>query len=155
VNEKSGQTLTFNKGKVSSGIRYLHMNSKCVMKIAFIIWMMAITVLSVLPHSDKGILSYKLTGSGMFIHFVVYFVAAGLMYWINRRDSIPFILFCGLIIFMFSVILESVQLWLPARTFNPLDIAANAGGIVLFILLWAGDQRFVKIKRNVFDSPVK
>ena len=124
------------------------MNSKGVTRIAFIIWMIAITVLSVLPHGDDGILSYKLTGSGMVVHFVAYFVAAGLLYWAYRRDSIPFILFCGLIIFVFSVILEFVQLWVPDRVFNPVDIAANGLGVGLFVLLWAVDQRFAKIEKK-------
>jgi len=109
--------------------------------------MIAITTLSVLPYSDVGIVSYKLTSSGMVVHFVGYFVAAGLMYWAYRRDSLSFILFCGLIIFMFSVILESVQLWVPDRTFNPVDIAANGLGIGFFVLVWAVDQRFAKTPR--------
>ena len=122
------------------------------LRIVFIIWMLAITVLSVLPHSDDGIVSYTLTGSGMVVHFVGYFVAAGLLYWAYRRDSISFILFSGLIIFIFSVVMEIVQLWVPGRTFNPVDIAANGLGIGLFVLLGAVDQRFVKMKRNVLDT---
>jgi hypothetical protein len=123
------------------------MNHKTLIRIAFIIWMIAITVLSVLPYSDDGIVSYKLTGSGMVVHFVGYFVAAGLLYWAYRRDSISFILFCGLIIFVFSVALEVVQYYLPFRTFNLVDIAANGLGIGLFVFLWAVDQRFVKMKK--------
>jgi hypothetical protein len=128
------------------------MNHKTLITIAFIIWMLAITVLSVLPYSDVGIVSYKLTSSGMVVHFVAYFVAAGLMYWAYRRDSLSFILFCGLIIFIFSVILESVQLCLPARTFNPVDIAANGLGIGFFVLVWAVNQRFVEVKKTFLDT---
>lgn len=128
------------------------MNHKALIRIAFIIWMIAITVLSVLPHGDDGILSYKLTGSGMVVHFVGYFIATGLLYWAYRRDSIPFILFYCLIIFVFSVVMEFVQLWLPFRTFNPVDIAANGLGVGLFVFVWAVDQRFVKVKRTVLDT---
>ncbi len=128
-------------------------------RIAFIIWMLVITVLSVLPYSGgDGVASYTLTGSGMVVHFVAYFVAAGLLYWAYKRDSISFILFSGFLIFVFSVILESVQLWVPFRTFNPVDIAANGLGIGLFVLVWAVDQRFGKMKAayalRSFQSPL-
>ena len=106
-----------------------------------------ITVFSVLPYSDEGIASYKLTGSGMVVHFVGYFIAAGLLYWAYRRDSISFILFCGFLIFVFSVVLKIVQFWLPFRTFNPVDIVANGLGVGLFVLLGAVDQRFAKMKK--------
>jgi VanZ like protein len=122
------------------------MNHKTLIRIAFITWMTAITVSSVLPHGDDGILSYKLTGSGMVVHFVGYFVATGLLYWAYRRDSISFILFSGLLIFIFSVVMEFVQFWLPFRTFNPVDIAANGLGVALFVFVWAVDQRFAKMR---------
>ena len=37
---------------------------------------------------------------------------------------------------MFSVALEIVQFYLPYRTFNPVDIAANGFGIGFFIICW-------------------
>ena len=49
---------------------------------------------------------------------------------------------------MFSVVLEIVQLWVPARTFNSVDIAANGLGVGFFVLVWAVNQRFVKIEKT-------
>ena len=42
---------------------------------------MAITTLSVMPYSRDGAASFKLTESGLVVHFMAYFVAAVLFYW--------------------------------------------------------------------------
>ena len=104
--------------------------------ILFIIWVVAITTLSVLPYSKNGIVSLKLTGSGMVVHFVAYFVAAVLFYWAYWKDTLFSILFSSFSIFLFSVVLEIFQYYLPYRTFNPMDIAANGFGIVAFMICW-------------------
>jgi len=72
----------------------------------------------------------------MVVHFVGYFVAAALFYWAYRKDTFFSILFSCFSIFMFSVVLEVVQFYLPYRTFNIYDIAANASGIVFFVICW-------------------
>ncbi len=89
----------------------------------FIIWVVAITALSVMPYSKNGAVSLKLTESGMVVHFVAYFVGSALLYWTFRKDTLFSILFSCFSIFMFGVALEIVQFYLPYRTFNPIAIS--------------------------------
>ena len=102
----------------------------------FIIWIVAITALSVIPYPQNGAVSFKLTDSGMIVHFAAYFVATVLFYWASKKNNVFSILFSCFLIFMFSVALEIVQLYLPYRTFNPVDIAANGSGIFFFAIIW-------------------
>jgi len=134
---------------------------KAMKSTIFIVWIVAITALSVMPYSKKGmVVSLKLTESGMVLHFIAYFAGSALLYWVFRKgpqiapvrssgptgqaqitvikkDTLFSILIPSFTIFMFSVALEIVQLYLPYRTFNPIDIAANASGILFFIICWA------------------
>jgi hypothetical protein len=103
----------------------------------FIIWVVAITALSVMPYSKNGAASLKLTGSGMVVHFMAYFITLALFCWAYRKDTLFSILFSCFSIFMFGVVLEIVQFYLPYRAFNPVDIAANASGIFFFVICWA------------------
>jgi len=54
----------------------------------------------------------------------------------SQRSEVVFILLSGLLIFLYSVALEIVQFFLPYRTFNMDDIAANASGVFLFVVIW-------------------
>jgi len=93
--------------------------------------------LSIIPHANEvGGLSFKLTESGMVLHFVAYFIAAALLYLAYRKNTLFSILISCFSIFMFSVALEFIQIYLPYRTFNPMDIVANGVGIVVFVLAW-------------------
>ena len=112
------------------------MNMKFMKSILFIIWVVAITTLSVMPNSRNGAVSFKLTESGLVVHFIAYFVGSALIYWAIRKDTLFSILFSCFSIFMFGVVLEIVQFYLPYRTFNPVDIAANGLGIGFFIICW-------------------
>ena len=112
------------------------MSVRVIKSLIFVTWIVAITVLSVIPYSKNGIASLQLTESGMDLHFVGYFVASSLCYWAYRKDTLFSVLFSCFSIFLFSVLLEVVQLYLPYRTFNPTDIAANALGIFFFVVIW-------------------
>ena len=103
------------------------MNMKLMKSTIFIVWIVAITALSVMPYSKQGIVSLKLTGAGMFLHFIAYFAGSALFFWFFRKNTLFSILFSSFSIFMFSVVLETAQYYLPYRTFNPIDIAANVG----------------------------
>ncbi len=123
------------------------MNVKVIKSTVFIIWLMAIAVSSVIPYAkNDGMLSLKLTESGMVLHFVGYFVVAALFYWAYRKDTLFSILFSCFSIFMFSVALEVVQFYLPYRSFNPVDIAANGFGILFFVICWAVFFRSGKVE---------
>ena len=89
-----------------------------------------------MPYPKNGAVSFKLTDSGMIMHFTAYFVATVLFYWASKKDSVFSILISCFLIFLFSVVLEVVQLYLPYRTFNPVDIAANGFGIFFFVIIW-------------------
>ena len=98
---------------------------------------MAITIMAVIPHADDGIMvSTNVTSSGMEKHIAGYFVAALLCYYGFKRDGILFILMCGFLIFLYSVVLETVQFFLPYRTFNVYDVVANGLGIGVFCLIY-------------------
>jgi len=113
------------------------MNIKFMKITIFSIWIVAIAALSVMPYSKNGAASFKLTGSGMVVHSIAYFVGSCLLYWTLRKDTLFSILFSCFSIFLFSVVLEIVQFYLPNRTFNPMDIAANGFGIFFFVICWA------------------
>ncbi|HUT44033.1 MAG TPA: VanZ family protein [Desulfobacterales bacterium] len=53
----------------------------------------------------------------------------------GRRSEVAFIWMSGLLIFLFSVVLEVVQFYLPYRTFNVYDVVANGIGIGTFCLI--------------------
>ena len=73
-------------------IRIQKMSVKVKIRAMFIVWITAITVLAVIPHSDDGIMvSSNLTTSGMEKHLIGYFMAALLCYYAFKRDGILFI----------------------------------------------------------------
>ena len=121
---------------------------KAMKSTIFIVWIVAITALSVMPYSKNGTVSLKLTGSGMILHFIAYFAASALIYWVFikgpqiaqitviRKDTLFSILIPSFTIFMFSVVLEIVQFYLPYRTFNVYDVVANGLGIGAFCLIY-------------------
>jgi len=103
-----------------------------------VIWALVVAALSVfpLPNTTDVLVSIKLTSSGFVMHCVAYSVGMLLCYWAFDRGDIPFILWSMLLIFLYSVILEIAQLYLPYRIFNPKDIVANALGIFFFFAIW-------------------
>ena len=113
------------------------MNMKFMKSTIFSIWIVAIAALSVMPYSKNGAASLKLTESAMVVHSIAYFVGSCLLYWTLRKDTLFSILFSCFSIFLFSVVLEIFQYYLPYRTFNPIDIAANGVGVVFFVICWA------------------
>jgi VanZ family protein len=54
----------------------------------------------------------------------------------------------GFLIFLYSVTLETAQFFLPYRTFNMDDIAANASGIFLFVVIWIIYFQVLKSKQE-------
>jgi len=73
----------------------------------------------------------------MVLHFVAYFAGTALFCWVFKKDTLFSILIPSFTIFLYSVVLEIVHFYLPYRTFNPVDIAANGVGIGFFIICWA------------------
>ena len=99
----------------------------------FTVWVFAITALSVFSWSNNNILtSIKLTSSGFVMHCIAYFVGVTLCCFSFDKKNISFVLWTGLLIFLFSVVLEVVQFYLPYRTFNIYDVVGNGIGVLLF-----------------------
>jgi len=99
-------------------------------KIIFFIWLIGITVFSVVDYSSVSCLKLaKVVGTGFWLHLMGYFIA-GALYFLsfgNKRQRIVLITFIGL--FLLGVVFEIVQIYVPHRTFNPKDIAANGLGL--------------------------
>ena len=53
----------------------------------------------------------------------------------GQMSEVTFIWISGLLIFLFSVVLEVVQFYLPYRTFNVYDLVANGVGVLLFVIV--------------------
>jgi len=101
--------------------------------------MLLLTVFSVLPDFKSGdirLTSYKLTSSGFFIHLFSFFIAAFLCSKAFKQGSINFVLLSGILIFLYSILLEAVQVFLPYRTFNYYDILANFVGVALGTIIF-------------------
>jgi|LGVF01.1.fsa_nt_gb glycopeptide antibiotics resistance protein len=107
-----------------------------VLRILFAIWAMAVAALSVMSHpgSKDLLMAVKVTSSGFVVHGVAYFVGILLCYFSFNKKNISFVLWSGLLIFLFSVVLEVVQFYLPNRTFNVYDVVANGVGILFFVV---------------------
>ena len=99
---------------------------------------MAVTVLSVLSYSGSNdlLMSVKFTSSGFVMHGIAYFLGMLLCFLAFGAKNISFVVWTGLLVFLYGVILEVVQFYLPYRTFNPKDIIANTLGIFFFFAIW-------------------
>ena len=117
---------------------------KMVLRILFILWVVAVTVLSVLSYSGSiGLLmSIKLTSSGFVVHCIAYFVGMWLCYLAFDRKNISFVLWTGVLVLFYSVVLEVVQFYLPYRTFNVYDVVANGVGIGAFCLIYLSKTNY-------------
>ena len=122
------------------------MSVKILLRAMFIFWAMAVAALSVISHpgSKDLLVSVKLTSSGFVMHGIAYFVGVLLCYFSFNKKNISFVLWAGLLIFLFSMVLEVVQFYLPYRTFNVYDLVANGVGVLLFgiwMLFISHDER--------------
>jgi len=97
------------------------MRFKLLVKAAFILWGISIVA--------AHLVASNLHCAGFFVGMVLCWLAFD-------KKGISFVLWGCLLIFLSSVILEGVQLYLPYRTFNVYDIVANGVGIVLFIFVY-------------------
>ena len=144
------------KDKAFSTIKNInyHMIRITLIRALLVIFLMGITILSVVPDSnDYGIASLRLTRSGMILHIIAYFMVSLLWCLSFKMRSIKGVLLSGFIIFGYSFILELIQFYLPTRTFNPIDIAANAAGILFFVLIWIVSSHMLKRKGAGVVSP--
>ncbi len=114
------------------------MSMKIPARIMFAVWALAVAILSIISHpgSKDLLMSVKLTSSGFVMHGIAYFVGILLCYFSFTKKNISFVLWAGLLIFIYSVVLEVVQFYLPYRTFNVYDVVGNGVGILSFVFIW-------------------
>lgn len=116
----------------------MHMSIRVLIKIIFVIWAMTVTALSLIsyPGGNDLLMSVKLTSSGFVMHGIAYFIGILLCCRAFDKKNVSFVLWAGLLLFLYSVVLEIVQLYLPIRTFNVYDVVANGVGVLLFVVGW-------------------
>ena len=108
-------------------------------RVVFITWIILVLVFSLISFPEGNGTSNKwlISSSKVEVHVVAYFIGAFLFYYVLNIRKHKFLFLVGIVVFLFGVILEIVQIWLPSRAFNPMDIAANGVGVVTFILIWS------------------
>ncbi len=110
----------------------MRMNRKRIYRAVFLLWLSAVTVLSLIPSPEKaGMYSDKLA------HFAAYFMTTSLCYLAFRRDGGSVALVPGAAVFLYSSGIEVLQAFLPYREFSIGDIAANSSGIISFLVILA------------------
>lgn len=109
-----------------------------IVRVVFILWIIVAAVLSLVYFSGSNDNSkWLISSSRAEIHAAAYFIGAVLCFYSFRLKGIGYVILAGIGVFLFGVIFEIVQIWLPSRAFNPMDIVANGAGAGLFVILWS------------------
>ncbi|MCJ7716277.1 MAG: VanZ family protein [Anaerolineales bacterium] len=118
-------------------------------KIIFFIWLFAITFISLVDYSSMSLVNLSNGfGSGFWLHIIGYFIA-GALYLLafgNKRQRVVLVTF--FVLFLLGVLFEIVQIYVPHRTFNPKDIAANGLGLAG---VYVGHQLFGRRETAIKD----
>jgi VanZ family protein len=113
---------------------------KYIWFILVLIWTLLLIIVSVYPDSNKIVIKDGSDFRWDYLeHFVAYFVFGGLyIVWRANADfSIRNIelVFLFSITMIFSILTEYVQLLIPGRNFNIIDMFYNLGGVLIGILV--------------------
>jgi len=104
-----------------------------ISKILFFFWLSAITFISLVDYSSiSGLGLSKAFGTGFWLHAAGYFIAGLLFILAFGEKGQRYLLITLAALFLLGVLFEIAQLRIPKRTFNPVDIAANGLGLVVF-----------------------
>jgi len=119
-------------------------------RIIFLIWILFISVFSFVPYLNTNgtALISLISSSRVEVHFISYFIGALLCYYAFKFSGITSIFLSGFSVFLWGVVLEIVQIWMPYRNFNPADIVANTFGITAFVFIWTIFACFVRRKSS-------
>lgn len=80
---------------------------------------------------DRDIFHFRMD---YILHCVAFFIWIILMknaFKLSFREKIKMTSLLLIVAVVVAAFLELIQLWIPARTFNPVDMACNAGGVSL------------------------
>jgi hypothetical protein len=114
-------------------------------KILFFSWLFAITFISLVDYSSiSGLGLSKGFGTGFWLHLIGYFIAGLLFILAFGEKSQAYLLIALTALFLLGVLFETAQLHIPSRSFNPVDIAGNGLGLVVFYVCY----NLTRISRN-------
>ena len=106
-------------------------------KILFFSWLSAITFVSLVDYSSiSGLGLSKGFGTGFWLHLIGYFIAGLLFILAFGKKGQAYLLIALTALFLLGVLFEIAQLRIPKRSFNPVDIAANGLGLVVFYVCY-------------------
>ena len=112
-------------------------------------WLLAITVASLIDYSSiNGLGLSKGFGTGFWLHVIGYFIAGLLFilaFWKKRQRVI---LIALIALFLLGVLFEIVQIYVPHRSFNPKDIAANGLGLIVGYFCY-NFRRYLKHRSSI------
>jgi VanZ family protein len=117
------------------------LQNRPIFRIVFYCWLVFITISSLIPNiSTKGIEEKLGTELRLdyFIHFFIYFILAyAFIMQFSKKEKIKRSDFIWIILggIIYGVGLEGLQLIIPGRAFNFLDIVFNTLGIVSGLLV--------------------
>ena len=96
-----------------------------------------ITFTSLVDYSSIKVSGESLDiGSGFYLHVIGYFIAAFLFYLVLSEKQHGKMIVILLILFGCGIVFEIIQIRIPKRSFNPVDIAANGLGLVVFYVFY-------------------
>jgi len=114
-------------------------------KILFFFWLFAITFISLVDYSSiSGLDLSKAFGTGFWLHAIGYFIAGLLFILAFGKKGQAYLLIALTALFLLGVLFEIAQLYIPKRSFNTVDIAANGLGLVVFYVCY----NLTRISRN-------
>ncbi len=96
-----------------------------------------IAIAAVVPYGSKvQSVSVASIGLDKIVHFIGFACMAVFSLGAGRGSSYWKRAFLVAVVLLFGVFIEVVQFYIPYRTFNPVDIAANLFGMLFGILVW-------------------
>jgi len=111
-----------------------------IYKAFFIIILLLIITASLINYSaffNTGALTEG--SAGLIYHFIMYSIVAILSWMAFNKSRTLIIFIIGISLFILGLCLEIVQIYLPYRSFNPMDLAANTVGLSFgycLVILW-------------------
>jgi VanZ family protein len=108
-----------------------------IRKSILYIYLLALVVANFLPSKaisvlhNKDIFSFRLDYVLHALSFLGLVVLMKLAYRLSFRKYLRPSLLALFIAILLAVVLEVIQLWVPSRTFNPVDMACNMGGALV------------------------
>lgn len=96
------------------------------------VWLFAVTVLSLIPAPEwAGDIPDKA------MHYCVYLFTAFIAFTAYNKTDLQALFISNTGVFLYSLIIEVLQFFLPYRDFSVMDMMANAAGIITFTLIGA------------------